>query len=128
MSGMGFWELLQTVIDDRDTTEAKILKRAGLGKGTFSAWRARGIPTLPRKEQILSLAEAMRIPPGEVVAAILVTAGFVITDDGRMSSPHGTLSKFSADPVSADADTPDVSDLRAAAKEEGIEGAGEDSI
>lgn len=31
-------------------------------------------------------------------------------------------------PLSAAADTPDVSDLRAAAKEEGIEGAGEDSI
>lgn len=116
MSNMGFWELLQSVIDERDTTEARILKRAELGKGTFSAWRARGIPMLPSKEQILALSKAMRVEPGDLVIAILITAGFVITKDGRLLSPeHGTISDFASQPLS---ERPDRPDLAIAAHEE----------
>lgn len=68
---MSFWTLLNDFCDQQDRTEAWVLRRAVLGKGTFSAWRARGIPALPEHSAIVGLADAMNLSYWDVLEAVL---------------------------------------------------------
>lgn len=135
MTDMDFWELIRNHCDETGATEAWIMRRAGLSTKTFTAWRVRGIPTLPKQSQILGLAEALRRPYDDVLQAILVSTGYVpeaaavhAREVEHAKKEARIIAQSDARRLSALPDTSDATDLRAAAKEEGIEGAGEDSI
>jgi len=73
---MGFWDLVQRYRDDSGASEAWIMRKAGLNKGAFTAWRKRGIPVLPEPDQVAGLARALRVSQQEVVDSILETTQF----------------------------------------------------
>lgn len=74
---MSIWKLLQDYIDETGATEASVLRRADLNKGTFTAWRARGVPTLPSQWQLVGLANALHRPYEEVLRAVLHDAKYL---------------------------------------------------
>lgn len=68
---MSIWVLIQDYIDQTGATEASIQRRAGLNKGTFTAWRARGVPALPAREHLIGLADALHVDYETALSAIL---------------------------------------------------------
>ena len=68
---VSIWHLIQKYLDETGATEASVLRRANLNKGLFSAWRARGVPALPTRAQLLAIAEAIKTPYEEVLEAAL---------------------------------------------------------
>lgn len=68
---MSFWALVQDYCDKHDVTEAWLMRRAGLNKGAFTAWRARGVPGLPTHAQVVGLAGALGVDYGELLNALL---------------------------------------------------------
>ncbi|WP_134741119.1 hypothetical protein [Nocardioides sp. 503] len=72
-----FWELLQHYCDDTGATEAAVQRKAGLNHGTFTAWRARGVPALPKVEVVVALADALKVDYEDLVGALLVSAEYL---------------------------------------------------
>lgn len=70
-----FWDLLKRYCDDTGATESAVLRKADISHGTFTAWRNRGVPALPRVDVSLALADALKVPYEELVRALLVSAG-----------------------------------------------------
>jgi hypothetical protein len=70
-----FWQMLQDYLDDTGATEASVMRRAGLNKGAFAAWRRRGIPALPEPGQLVRLARAIKVDYDELLTAILHETG-----------------------------------------------------
>lgn len=70
-----FWQMLQDYLDDTGATEASVMRRAGLNKGAFAAWRRRGIPALPEPGQLVRLARAVKVDYEELLNAILHETG-----------------------------------------------------
>lgn len=58
---MSFWDLVQNHVDTWGARESAIMRRAGLNKGTFTAWRQRGIPALPTHQQLVRLADTLHV-------------------------------------------------------------------
>lgn len=83
MADMSLWDLVQRYIDDTGATEASIMRRAGLNKGTFTAWRARGVPQLPLRKHLLGLAEALKMDYETVLTAVLHDAKYLPEDAAR---------------------------------------------
>lgn len=71
MSDMSLWTLIQKYCDDTGAKEAAVMRRAGLNKGAFAAWRQRGIPSLPTRRDVLGLAAALHTDYETVLTAIL---------------------------------------------------------
>lgn len=80
---MSFWDLVQKYVDETGATEASIMRRARLNKGTFTAWRARGVPSLPSRGQMLRLADAMRVDYETVLMAVLHDTKYLPEDAAR---------------------------------------------
>jgi hypothetical protein len=72
-----FWELLQHYCDDTGATEAAVQRKAGLNHGTFTAWRARGVPALPKVDVVVALADALKVDYEDLVHALLVSAEYL---------------------------------------------------
>lgn len=72
-----FWDLLHHYCDDTGATEAAVQRKAGLNHGTFTAWRARGVPALPRVDVVVALADTLRVDYEELVDALLVSAEYL---------------------------------------------------
>lgn len=66
-----FWDLVQAYRDETGASEAWIMRRAGLNKGAFSAWRARGIPRLPDHDHLVALSEVLRVDYETLLDTIL---------------------------------------------------------
>ena len=79
--GMSFWDLLQAYRDDSGASVAWVMRRAGLNSGTFSAWRARGIPALPKREHLEALAGVLRVEYATLLEAVLRDIGYAPEDD-----------------------------------------------
>lgn len=73
---MTIWELIQQYCDDTGATEAAVQRKALLNKGTFSAWRRRGVPALPTHAQILGLAHALKTPYETVLEALIESTNY----------------------------------------------------
>lgn len=71
MSNMSLWTLVQNYCDNTGAKEAAVMRRAGLNKGAFAAWRQRGIPSLPSRRDVLGLAAALQTDYETVLTAIL---------------------------------------------------------
>lgn len=74
---MSLWTLVANYCDETGATEAAVMRKAGLNKGTFSAWRARGVPALPHRAHVIGLAEALRVDYETVIMAILHDAKYL---------------------------------------------------
>ncbi|WP_193611158.1 hypothetical protein [Nocardioides lijunqiniae] len=72
-----FWELVESYCDDTGATEAAVQRRAGLNHGTFTAWRARGVPALPKVDVVVALADALKVDYEDLVRALLVSAEYL---------------------------------------------------
>lgn len=72
-----FWDLVQRHRDSTGASEAWIMRRAGLNKGAFTAWRARGVPALPERRQLLALAEVLRVDYETLLVAMLHDAKYL---------------------------------------------------
>lgn len=70
-----FWRMLQDYLDDTGATEASVMRRAGLNKGAFAAWRRRGIPALPGPTEMVRLARALKVDYEDLLQAILHETG-----------------------------------------------------
>lgn len=73
---VSFWDLVQRYRDESGASEAWIMRRAGLNKGTFTAWRQRGIPSLPERSQLQALADALRVDYAVLLDTILRDTGY----------------------------------------------------
>jgi hypothetical protein len=78
-----FWDLLQHYCDDTGATEAAVQRKARLNHGTFTAWRARGVPALPRVDVLVALADTLRVDYEELVHALLVSAEYLPAEVAR---------------------------------------------
>lgn len=65
------WDLITAYRDETGATEAWIMRKAGLNKGAFTAWRKRGVPVLPDRPTLFRLAETLRADYETVVMAML---------------------------------------------------------
>lgn len=74
---MSLWDLIQRYVDETGATEAAIMRRANLNKGTFTAWRARGVPSLPSRGNMLDLAEALKVDYETVLNAVLYETAYL---------------------------------------------------
>ncbi|WP_193606722.1 hypothetical protein [Nocardioides lijunqiniae] len=72
-----FWELVESYCDDTGATEAAVQRKAGLNHGTFTAWRARGVPALPKVDVVVALADALKVDYEDLVRALLVSAEYL---------------------------------------------------
>lgn len=95
---VSMWKLIQTYCDDTGATEASILRRAGLNKGTFSAWRARGVPELPGRDQIMALADAIKVDYATLLEGILYDAQYL----PERAQPARVLARCEADRMIVD--------------------------
>jgi hypothetical protein len=78
-----FWDLVQHYCDDTGATEAAVQRKAGLNHGTFTAWRARGVPALPKLDVVLALADTLRVDYEDLVRSLLVSADYLPEDAAR---------------------------------------------
>lgn len=78
-----FWDLLQDYCDDTGATEAAVQRKARLNHGTFTAWRARGVPALPKVDVVVALADTLRVDYEELVHALLVSAEYLPAEVAR---------------------------------------------
>lgn len=72
-----FWELLQHYCDDTGATEAAVQRKARLNHGTFTAWRARGVPALPKVDVVVALADTLKVDYEDLVRSLLVSAEYL---------------------------------------------------
>jgi hypothetical protein len=77
---MSFWDLLQRYRDATGASEAWVMRKAELNKGTFSAWRQRGIPVLPARRTLVLLSAVLKVDYELLVATILTDAGYLPGD------------------------------------------------
>lgn len=77
MPDVSLWALVDDYIADTGATEASIMRRAGLGKGTFTAWKKRGVPGLPSRGDILGLSAALKVDYETVLRALLHDARYL---------------------------------------------------
>ncbi|GEP33486.1 hypothetical protein NSZ01_12540 [Nocardioides szechwanensis] len=87
-----FWDLLQHYCDDTGATEAAVQRKARLNHGTFTAWRARGVPALPKVDVVVALADTLRVDYEELVHALLVSAEYLPAGVARARARAGDLS------------------------------------
>lgn len=80
---MSFWDMVATYRDSSGASEAWIMRRAGLNKGAFSAWRKRGIPALPPRADLVRLAEVLRVDYEQMVIAMLHDAEYLPEEAAR---------------------------------------------
>lgn len=71
------WDLVEHYCNDTGATEAAILRKADLNKGTFAAWRKRGIPTLPARDQLVRLAAVLKVDYETLLVAVLHDVGYL---------------------------------------------------
>jgi hypothetical protein len=83
------WDLVQAYRDETGASEAWIMRRAGLNKGTFTAWRQRGIPRLPEHVQLIALADALKIPYEVLLNAVLHDTSYLPEAVAREQAEHG---------------------------------------
>ncbi|MCD4532673.1 hypothetical protein LRP67_01035 [Nocardioides sp. cx-169] len=99
-----FWELLQHYCDDTGATEAAVQRKARLNHGTFTAWRARGVPALPRVDVVVALADTLRVDYEDLVRALLVSAEYLPAEVARARA-SGPVSDRAEAPTAARAGT-----------------------
>jgi len=96
-----FWELLQHYCDDTGATEAAVQRKARLNHGTFTAWRARGVPALPKVDVVVALADTLRVDYEELVHALLVSAEYLPAEVARARVSEDVSTPTAARPGSS---------------------------
>ncbi len=96
-----FWDLLQHYCDDTGATEAAVQRKARLNHGTFIAWRARGVPALPKVEVVVALADTLRVDYEELVRALLVSAEYLPAGVARARAGDVSSAPLAARPGSS---------------------------
>lgn len=77
------WDLITAYRDETGATEAWIMRKAGLNKGAFTAWRKRGVPVLPERPVLFALAETLRVDYETVVLAMLHAGKYLPEEEAR---------------------------------------------
>lgn len=90
---MSFWDLLQAYRDETGASEAWVMRRAGLNKGAFTAWRARGIPALPDHDQLVALSDVLRVDYTVLLEAVLRDTNYLPEQVARQQAEFAATYK-----------------------------------